>query len=626
MRKRLLSATAAFALLSGWGGLAHAQKIEEVRVGPPGVAGRLDWTDPKLESDNSSYELWRFAAVGGKTYEIRMSSSDFDAYLALGSDVMAEPLAQDDDGGGGTDARIRWRAPNDGVFQIRANSVSAGEEGAYLLTIDEAAPSPAPQRGQVRVGQPVRGSLDRGDAFLEDDESRYDLWSFQTRQGRRYEISMRSSVFDTFLAVGAMGADGELEVTRTNDDAGGGTDSRLVVAASRDGTMWIRANALNAEGSGPYTLEVRELPARRGVPAPARAVVGGEVSGSLGDDSLIDDEDGRPFELLSFDAQEGRRYRVTMASETLDSYLTVGDMDRASLTMADDAISDDDNGGELNARVMFVAPRTGAFTIRAGTVGTETTGAYTVSIADLGPAPKAVARDIAVGQTVNGRLEAADPALSEDGTFYDLYAFEARAGQRYAIEMNSLDFDTFLMVGAPGDGDVAQEGSKSNDDFGDGSNSRVVFTATEGGTRWIRANALSAEDSEGAYALTVTELPPVQWPAPRAVSVGQTLDGTLTTEDPALEDDSFADEYVLRGRRGQTVTIDMKSEAFDSFLSIGTGTGTGFQQSATDDDSGGGLNARVNHTFASDGTLTIRANSLGGGATGAYQISVTTGN
>jgi hypothetical protein len=67
-----------------------------------------------------------------------MVSSDekaLDPYLVL-TDAAGKKLAEDDDSGGGLNARIIFRTPQDGTFRIRATSFNGGR-GAFDLSARE---------------------------------------------------------------------------------------------------------------------------------------------------------------------------------------------------------------------------------------------------------------------------------------------------------------------------------------------------------------------------------------------------------------------------------------------------------------------------------------------------------
>ena len=63
-----------------------------------------------------------------------------DTYLFL-YDAAGKKLAEDDDSGGGLNARIIFHAEQDGTYRIRATSFNAGR-GAFTLTVREQAKQP----------------------------------------------------------------------------------------------------------------------------------------------------------------------------------------------------------------------------------------------------------------------------------------------------------------------------------------------------------------------------------------------------------------------------------------------------------------------------------------------------
>jgi Caspase domain/Bacterial pre-peptidase C-terminal domain len=110
--------------------------------------------------------------------------------------------------------------------------------------------------------------------------------------------------------------------------------------------------------------------------------------------------------------------------------------------------------------------------------------------------------------------------------------------------------------------------------------------------------------------------------AQQAIRAGQTVSGALSTADPRMSDGSHYDDYVYRGRAGERVIITMRSSRFDTWLLLGEGTGDQFEQLDRDDDGAGGTDSRLEITLPSTGVFVIRANSVEGGATGAYTLAV----
>ncbi|MGD1901684.1 MAG: PPC domain-containing protein [Geitlerinemataceae cyanobacterium] len=95
-----------------------------------------------------------------------------------------------------------------------------------------------------------------------------------------------------------------------------------------------------------------------------------------------------------------------------------------------------------------------------------------------------------------GELTASDTVLEFDGSFYDTYDIQGRAGETVEIYMNSAEFDTYLLLADPTGEAIAQ-----NDDADDGSgttNSALVFTFPTDGTYQILFNSFGA-GATGAY-------------------------------------------------------------------------------------------------------------------------------
>ncbi len=116
--------------------------------------------------------------------------------------------------------------------------------------------------------------------------------------------------------------------------------------------------------------------------------------------------------------------------------------------------------------------------------------------------------------------------------------------------------------------------------------------------------------------------------APHSIDVGQSQQGALTRRDVVLESDStYAQAWTIQGRAGQTITIDLVSDAFDSFLFL-RGPGISGGRDFQDDDAGGNCHARLTATFPQTGQYEIVVNTALGEhyVTGPFTLSVTSGS
>jgi hypothetical protein len=107
-----------------------------------------------------------------------------------------------------------------------------------------------------------------------------------------------------------------------------------------------------------------------------------------------------------------------------------------------------------------------------------------------------------------------------------------------------------------------------------------------------------------------------------ALQAGVTINGSITDGDLTLTDKSKFDEYTYRGRRGDQVTITMRSSEFDTYLYIGRMVNGQWQSVASDDDSGGDTDSLIELVRPADGEYVIRANALSDGDGGAYTLQL----
>ena len=111
----------------------------------------------------------------------------------------------------------------------------------------------------------------------------------------------------------------------------------------------------------------------------------------------------------------------------------------------------------------------------------------------------------------------------------------------------------------------------------------------------------------------------------RTIAVGDTVRDSLTRRDALLPAEStYAQQWRLAGRAGQTITIDFASSAFDAYAFL---LGPGFEAAAPqDDDSGGHCNARLTVRLPRTGDYFIVVTSSERLATGAFTLTVVPGS
>jgi hypothetical protein len=127
---------------------------------------------------------------------------------------------------------------------------------ALLSAALVALPAVTHAQGPISMGDTKRGVFVTGQTKASDG-SYYDDWTFYATSGTRIVVTMRSSAFDTYLNVGR-GTGSSFQSLASNDDKDGssGTDSEISFTIPSAGQYTIRANSLQSEQTGNYTLSL----------------------------------------------------------------------------------------------------------------------------------------------------------------------------------------------------------------------------------------------------------------------------------------------------------------------------------------------------------------------------------
>ena len=338
---------------------------------------------------------------------------------------------------------------------------------------------------------------------------------------------------------------------------------------------------------------------------------GQSLEGQIADGDATAAEDAYRYDDYLIRARAGQRLEAVMRAADFDAYLEVfhqGDSDPLA--------SDDDGLGEgTHSRLRFTADRAGTYVLRARTLSGVSGGAYTLGLSQRRPAGRPPRPSgIRVGQSIQGALTGGDPE-SEGGLAYDAYAFRARAGDRFAIDLSSAAFDPVVRVGQMRSGEF-NELAMNDDTLETGLNSRLIFTAEAGGDYIIRATPLSAGD-EGAYTLALARGPELA--AAEAIEIGGSVEGSLAEDDGKGAGGATADAYRFSGQEGQRIRIDMSSDEFDTYVELFDANHVSLAED--DDGAAEGTNSRLTFTLPRTGAYFIEARAFTE-ATGAYSLSV----
>jgi hypothetical protein len=99
--------------------------------------------------------------------------------------------------------------------------------------------------------------------------------------------------------------------------------------------------------------------------------------------------------------------------------------------------------------------------------------------------------------------------------------------------------------------------------------------------------------------------------------------GALDETDCTLADSTFIDYWDFDGIAGQTVTVDLVSDDFDTYLFLAN-FDDGFV--VQDNDSGTGTNSSITHVLETTGVWTVGANGFGPEDVGSYTVTLDCGS
>ena len=362
------------------------------------------------------------------------------------------------------------------------------------------------------------------------------------------------------------------------------------------------------------------------VPAQAQRIptlrAGQTVEGRLARSDPQMTERGR-FKVYQFRAEPGVRYVATLRSAEFDAFLLLG---RTVGGVTDYMRMDDDGAGATNARLRFGVEEAGTYLLIAQSLEESGLGEFALTL-DTASTGAAAIRDAAVGDTLRAELTPddapADPDAVEDGAAYvHLYRFDARAGQRLRIRVQSPEFHPTVAVGTLRDGEfvvLQRDTGYAGANADGGPMVTVGFRVPEDGEYAVRVGG-----SVGEYRLAIEERRATQEPRPVPIRRGQTVTDTLGAGDAELDDGRWFRAYAYPGRAGEPIRVALRSDAFDTVLRLGRVVDGEFQEIAANDDAEGGddTNSVLETELPADGRYVIHVTSFEAGEGGAYRLTV----
>ncbi|MGI9018507.1 MAG: serine/threonine protein kinase [Euzebya sp.] len=202
------------------------------------ISGDLGDTPVDGDVAVGTAQAYTVQGVAGDFIRVRgiAQSADLDPELRLLAPDGDELLSDDDGGEGefGHDSQLDWIFEEDGTYAVVINAFSADGSGPYRLSM------------QTMTPQAV-------DGVVSDDIEPHGaaVYSVDAMADQPLSVDLRSEDFDALLTV--LSPTGEV---LTDDDGGGGTDSRIATDSALAGRYLLIVGATSQDASGSFTLEV----------------------------------------------------------------------------------------------------------------------------------------------------------------------------------------------------------------------------------------------------------------------------------------------------------------------------------------------------------------------------------
>lgn len=520
------------------------------------VNATLTTSDCRSPVRGSAYYADRYSFNGSAGQQVAIGLTGlFDTYLYL-IGPSGSVIAQDDDGGAGTNSSIPavsgyFSLPSTGTYIVEVTSYAQNTTGNYTLNLGGQSScnysiSPTSQSfgssggtGSVSVSAPSGCSwqasssanwiaITSGNSGSGNGAVNYTVVANSSTSSRSGTISIAGRTF----TVSQSGTSCTYSISPTSQSfsASGGTGSVSVTAPG--GCSWTASSiaswisitsgstgtgngavSYSVQGNGSSsrsatisiagrTFTVSQAAGGGGGCTVATIAIGQTVSGSLNTSDCRSPVRGTSYyaDRYSFSASGGQQVAILLTG-SFDTYLCL--IGPSGSVVA----QDDDGGGGTNSRIpggsgYFSLPSSGTYIIEVTSYAQNTTGSYAVSLS--GQTSGCTVIPISIGQMVSGSLSTGDCRSPARGSSYyaDRYSITGSAGQRVVILLTSPAFDTYLYLIGPSGSVIAQ-----NDDGGGGTNSRIpagggFFTLPSTGTYTIEVTSY-AQSTTGSYTLSV---------------------------------------------------------------------------------------------------------------------------
>lgn len=462
----------------------------------------------------------------------------------------------------------------------------------------------AQQRRSIAIGENIRGFLNASKPTLQDD-TYFELISIVGIPNTTVTITMKSRDFDTYLSLGIYDEYNIFTTLVSDDNGGGGTDSQITYTFKDSRTYLIRANTVAAGETGMYDLKVVS-------DSRFRSISNGQtVTGELTTSSLKLD-DNTYVDMYSFIGTPNTTVTVTLKSSDFDAYLYLDLFENDDLTHS---ATDDNDGGGTNSQIVYVIPKSGEYVIRVNAHKPGEKGSYSLNLQSVTGTPVFDAipnRPITIGETISSTFTRKS-ARATDNSYYETYSIVGIPDESITITMKSDDFDPYLRFGTYENNRLMNLKSHA---------SEIRYTFTDSRTYLIRANTVKRRKT-GSYTLSVVSSTKPNMDINARLEIGDTHYGRFNDMSPTNEDERYYHNYTIVGQPNTSITIDLETYDFYSFLIFGSHFNQRFRLITTNSGGTQSKNSRITHRFTESGIYLIRVISLIPGERGSYTLKVT---
>ncbi|XAM00659.1 caspase family protein [Phycisphaeraceae bacterium D3-23] len=541
-------------------------------------------------SEGEFFDLYEIEVELGHHVIVNVRTSAFDAYLSVVSPA-GEVTSNDDWNLTNTHSHVHLVAQEAGVWRVRVAGFDIHQQGPYRVDMFTGAESPDGSRPPMVE----RGVLEAGDDEVPGDPERYmDSYTLQGVAGEHLTIDLTSRVFDTFVI---LQQDATGQRWENDDFQSSQALSHLSQTLPADGDYTLIVTSFSAKETGGYDLLVQ-----RGAPPPAPVADNQEEhEGALAADDEKR-EDGESFDAYTIEGLEGEEVTIDLRSSAFDTYVQLIQAGEGGRVWENDDFS---AGTTDHSQLALTLPADGEYTVVASSYDRGEAGAYTLTIARVAP------RD---GELIEGELTA-DDATHRQGELIDWIDLPTEPGQVVEVDLQSEDFDTYLILQTP-TGETVE-----NDDYeGSASRSHATMDIQRLGVHRVGVTTFEPGMS-GAYSVDIRITAADDPRAQRDISHlthGDTINGELEFGDVTTDRGAMADRYSFDAELGQRVVIDLTSNAFDTFITVTAPDG----ETMVNDDFDGQGHSRLSFDAEQSGPYRLSVTSYGAGAVGDYRLGL----